>query len=212
MMLKSLLLILTISFAAQANEVPTTLNNLSGCFEVQFQFVEDGDFDKTYRPIYEYIRIKEGEENVYEHIGQYPLYDSNGNPLLGRDGKPRYMVQYHWREHWEQINGNQWKQTVYGPFNDFRYECEGKWLMNQFHCHTDRAAKPRRDMKRPYDYMMRINNLQINPKRWVHSSRNKKMMNDDSLYSVEMGWNTYTRVEDAKCQPAIDSNAQPLKP
>ncbi len=202
-------LVLLTNFAC-ASSVKKTLSQLSGCFEVQYQFVEDGTNDKLYAPIFEYIRLKENEESTYEHIGQYPLYDDNDQPVVDENGQPQYFSQYHWSEVWEQIENDKWKQIVRGPYEDYRYTCEGKWLLNQFHCHTDKAAKPRRDMKRPYEYMIRINNIQVNEKRWVHNERNQKFDKDNNLYSVEMGWNTYKRVELSKCQPAIDSNAQPL--
>ena len=95
---------------------------------------------------------------------------------------------------------------MYGPFNDYRYSCESKWTLNQFHCHTDKAAKPRRDKKRPYDHMVRINNIQVNNKQWVHGQRNKKFLADGTLFSIEMGWNVYKRVDLSVCKPSIDAN------
>lgn len=197
---------------AGEEKVKETLSQIKGCFEVQYQFIEDGDHDKTYAPIYEWIRQKPHDsEIILEHIGQYPLYNEDGTRKVDENGEPLYLAQYHWREHWVPISGAQWKTWTYGPYKDspVRYECEGSWVMGQFHCHTD-ALKPRRHSSRNYDYLARVNNLQVNKNQWVHAQRNKLMLKDGTVVATEMGWNTYKRVEEKLCLPAINSHAEPL--
>ncbi len=100
------------------------------------------------------------------------------------------------------LEGPRWRQKVTGPFGDERYVCEGEWILNQLNCQSPKAAKPRRDLARPYAYLDRGNTLQINAKRWVHSQVNRKIAEDGSLYAVEAGWNLYQRVDEKRCGPA----------
>jgi hypothetical protein len=201
---------------ASAQSVKEVFENLSGCFEVTYQFVESGgETDKTYDPIYEWVRSKEFDLEkgrvVLEHIGQYP----KKNPQKGEDP---FVVQYHWREEWtRKDNGKTWVQSVYGPYlsDNFRYECEGQWKFGQLHCHADEAAKPRRDRKRDdYDYLKRINNIQVNAERWIHGQRNLKFARNNSgedlLVSTELGWNRYERIDEEICRPAQEANPQPF--
>jgi len=170
-------------------EVSNILKQMAGCFEVSFNYVEDGDHDAFYQPVL--------EESVV----------SSENPLvLSRTLIVDGLEQKHWSDEWTQIEGRRWQQKVVGPFGDFRYVCEGTWVMNQWSCEALRSPKPRRDQSRPYTYLDRVNTLQVNAKRWVHSQTNRKLKDDGELYSLELGWNLYQRVDDSRCQRLSRSN------
>lgn len=194
-------------------KVKETLLLLSGCFEVQFQFVEDGLHDKIYSPIFEWIRLKSQSESensqdiILEHIGVYPLNEN----LPVTDLAQEFFVQYHWREHWHPISSSIWKTFVYGPYIDSpkRYECEGVWLKGQFTCKSN-ALKPRRHNERDYDYLRRKHSLQVNAKRWIQSEQNRLMKYDGTVVATELGWVTYNRVDNHFCKEAIEQNPQPF--
>lgn len=190
------------------SEVRGHLNNLSGCFKVQYQFVEDGYFDKTYAPILEWIRKSEdSRETVLEHIGMYPMSEK----LSVEDENQEFYVQYHWREHWRHQGLGKYRTFIYGPYvnSPKRYDCEGYWIKGQFEC-TARAMKPRRHEKRDYDYLMRTNMLQVNNKRWIQSEKNLLMRESGDILASELGWITYNRVDDKFCQKAIDEHPMPF--
>jgi len=164
-------------------EATAVISQMSGCFLVTFNYVEDGEHDAFYDPVYERADIS--VEN--------PLTISR---TLFVAGSP----QKHWSETWVPLDERRWQQEVRGPLGDFRYRCEGVWLKNQWTCTADNSPKPRRDAARPYLYLNRQNTLQINPKRWVHIQVNTKLSENHDLYSTESGWNLYERAPDAHCQ------------
>ena len=54
--------------------------------------------------------------------------------------------------------------------------------------------------------MVRGNRHEITEEGWVHEQDNDKVLREgeDKLIAQEKGWNTYKRVADSECQPAID--------
>ena len=152
------------------------LRQMAGCFRVTFNYVEDGVHDKFYAPVLEKSEI----------IAEDPLTFRRTLVIEGEE-------QLHWTDTWTEGEGGMWHQKVVGPFDDFRYECEGAFVQNQWTCLAPRALKPRRDAERPYEYLNRHNTLQFNSLRWIHVQNNEKIAADGSLYSVEVGWNQYDR-------------------
>ncbi len=178
--------LLGLSTAAGAETAPSFIQNMSGCFSVRFNFVENGDHDAFYQPILE--RADLSQTDAVWHLRRYLILDGS--------------EQIHWREEWrlQDKANNVWEQTVYGPFEDFRYQCRGAVVDDSWRCEAGGAPKPRRDMDQPYEKLDRENTLKINSKRWIHMQRNHKRMADGSLYAVELGWNQYDRTPDASCQ------------
>ena len=166
---------------SETEPVPPIMD-MTGCFRVTFRYVEDGVHDKVYEPVYEKSEI----------ISASPL-------TLQRTLIFDQQTQPHWTESWERLDDGRWQQTVIGPYGDFRYSCAAVFLLNQWTCETSRAAKPRRDQDRSYEYLDRKNTLQINDKRWVNVQTNQKRLADGSLHSVEVGWNSYDRVDASNC-------------
>ncbi len=178
--------LLGLSAGAGAQTAPNFIQNMSGCFSVRFNFVENGDHDAFYQAVLE--RADLSETDAVWHLRRYLVLDGN--------------EQIHWREEWrlQDKAHNVWEQTVYGPFEDFRYQCRGAVVDDSWRCEAKGAPKPRRDMDQPYEKLDRENTLKINSKRWIHMQRNHKRMADGSLYAVELGWNQYDRTHDASCQ------------
>jgi hypothetical protein len=177
--------LLGLSTWAGAETAPSFIQNMSGCFSVRFNFVENGDHDAFYQPVLE--RADLSQADAVWHLRRYLVIEGS--------------EQIHWREEWrlQDKTNNVWEQTVYGPFEDFRYQCSGTLVDDSWRCEALGAPKPRRDQDQPYDKLDRENTLKINPKRWIHMQKNNKRMADGSLYAVELGWNQYDRTEDASC-------------
>ncbi len=173
--------------AAPVVASPTTIEQMVGCFEVVYRYIEDGEHDRTYAPVL--------EEAVL--ASKNPLEIQRN--LLIFDGKS-WVSQQHWHERWSEPQPGVWQQEVTGPFGDFRYQCEGTWHKGQWQCQAQQAAKPRRDKDRPYEYLNRVNILQVNMQRWSHTQLNTKITTDGIVYATETGFNTYERLPAERCQ------------
>lgn len=180
--------LLSLSGWAGAQDIPAFFQNMGGCFSVRFNFVENGDHDAFFAPVLEKAVLSQ-EEGVI-HLRRFLVIEGT--------------EQTHWREEWrlQDADKNVWEQTVYGPFEDFRYKCSGAIVDNSWRCEAPGSAKPRRDQDQPYEKLDRENTLKTNPKRWIHMQNNSKRMADGSLFAVELGWNQYDRKDDASCQVA----------
>lgn len=174
--------------AVQAAPLPAFLANMAGCFAVSYNFVEDGQTDEFFDPIM--------EKATFEEDGE--LFHIRRSLLVGG------MVQPHWREEWRLLDAaaNTWQQTVYGPFEDFRYQCSGELVQDSWRCEALASPKPRRDKDEPYAKLDRENTLKFNGARWIHAQKNIKRMADGSIYSVELGWNRYERQPAEACEVA----------
>ena len=182
-----------------------------------YEFIEDGTYDKTYKFIYEWIREKQDNEKIIlEHIGQYPIRDQKNRGIETSMGTAIFstirLSTTGERNGLRKASQEFGAQNVFGPYatDNFRYTCKGMWIGGQIRCEETDAAIPRRDRKRGYARMSRINTLQTNPKRWVHAQMNTKYDKNDQILSRELGWNRYIRVEDSVCDLAAKSNAQPF--
>jgi hypothetical protein len=180
-------LIATLPAAADEKAIPAPIQDLSGCFSVSYRYVEDGVHDKWLgQGATEWIALKRREGGYsLQHVG---IHLSE--------------VVKHWREEWVAAD-SEWQQRVYGPFGAFRYECRGRFQLNQLRCLSPEAPKPLRDRKRTdYDKLDRENILQITPKGWVHSQVNLKKTKDGRVVSSEIGWNEYRRIDEKACEEA----------
>lgn len=131
----------------------------------------------------------------------------------------------HWHEIWTYREDNDaWMQAVWSHSPDdedreLRYRCAAPWTYNRWQCHAGKAPKPFRDSGAPfgfnrtdYDYLDRENILLVTENGWIHNEHNKKVketsgpngMTDTKTVAYELGWITYTRVADNRCQVAIE--------
>lgn len=176
------------AFAADPGP-PGPLANLAGCFKVSYRFVEDGAHDTTIvGEYYEYVNVKYSISGfLFQHYGQ------QGTEVIK-----------HWSEIWTpQVDGSI-KQVVMSPYGQTRYQCDGKFVFNQFLCSVKNAPKPIRDSERKdYKTLDRDIILQITSKGWVQSQNDLKKDANGVAVSNEVGWNQYDRVDDNVCAPSV---------
>ncbi len=176
------------------------IQQLAGCFEVTWRFVEDGShdiFSEDYgltNPQKEWVSLRHTGEDSFEL--QHVLF-------VG----PRPMP--HWYEVWmRQSDTPNWTQEVWGgtpgPDSEVRYGCTAPWVDNSWECHAGRAAKPLRDDERDYDWLDRRNIILVTPNGFVQNEHNRKMRASGDVVSSELGWITYTRLAEEQCAPATE--------
>lgn len=200
--------------AAVQEDVLEQLRRMSGCFEVEYRFVEDGAHDvfspgwQLDAPVLEWVgfeRAGDGEV-VLPHVAITP----------GGRAVP------HWYELWRrEPSGDGWTQEVWSHSPDhedrkLRYRCTAPWSRNTWSCRAGRAPKPFRDDGAPfgfdrkdYEWLDRDNTLLVTPAGWVQYELNRKMTAEGELAAYELGWIVYRRVDEAKCAPAIEAGSSP---
>ncbi|MEX0360807.1 MAG: DUF6607 family protein, partial [Allomuricauda sp.] len=112
----------------------------------------------------------------------------------------------------EQVKG-QWTQKVYQVDDSPRYSGSATWIhvdgKHYWENKTD-SPLPRREYSKRSDYnvMKRGNRQEITSYGWVHEQDNDKIIRKegeaDVLLAQEKGMNIYKKVEDSKCQLAVD--------
>lgn len=216
----SVALILALTPGLAAGSTPIGLDQihqLAGCFEVRYRFVEDGTQDifseryKLTKPTKERIGLERTGEDTF--VLQHALF-AGSRPIP------------HWYEVWRWHADTQaWTQEVRsggrGPDSELRYRCTAPWAGNRWECHAGKAEKPLRDEgapfgfdRRDYDWLDRKNLIQVTPNGWVQNEDNRKMSSSGELVSYELGWITYTRIDEARCEAApeqfpIEAPSQP---
>jgi len=201
--------------------------DMCGCYEVSFNFAE------TFSPKADYTFHDNYQSGALELVVQVPTNDGTLSLqhilIVGND-----RIVKHWRQDWQyqatdmytyhkgltwqpasltksQAKGK-WVQRVYQVDDSPRYGGAGTWI------HTDGrhywestvdAPLPRREYTKRSDYnmMRRRNRHEITAEGWLHEQDNDKVIrtdNGDELLASEKGWNTYTRVDDNRCQLALD--------
>lgn len=164
------------------------LRQMTGCFDVSYRYLEDGDHAATVLAQRERIvLVSEGEIGV--KLQHYFL--QNGEFVK------------HWREEWMPLGGGAYRQSIFGPDGSLRYACEARFSHSQWRCVTPSAPKPRRDEARgDYQWLDRDATLQITPEGFAVSERNEKRDNAGNLVSNETGWNEYTKLSEDLCPDA----------
>lgn len=182
------------------------ISRMSGCFEVTYRFVEDGEHDAL-SPEYGL------EDPVVEWIG-FERRDG-GRLVLTHAALRQGRAVAHFHEEWRYGGGDGewrhevWDRTADDPERQLRYACESAWRMNRWECAAGRAGKPFRDSGAPfgfdrddYDWLDRTNTLLVTPRGWVHAERNRKMTEGGEVVAHELGWITYERIEEDACGEA----------
>ena len=209
-----------------------TILKMCGCYKVTFNYTETFVFstDPSYNSspdmkesIYELVDLTEESENklVLQHILQTSS-DSNA------------FVVKHWRQDWQYedinifsydlnnkwVNKNlkkndvdgKWSQKVFQIDDMPRYSGIGSWvyLDDQIYWQsTCDAPLARRETKIRSDYnvLNRGNRVEITNYGWLHEQDNKKIFRtnfSDEIIAMEKGYNTYEKVDEEKCQMAIN--------
>ncbi len=219
-----LLSITSVAFSQKGKDI-AALNQLCGCFEVDFKYAETFSPNKDYKFHDRYtagalelalpIEISK-DKFVIQHL------------LIVNDT----MVIKHWREDWFYENKDlllfegdskwtkvkadnketkgTWTQKVYGTTDEPRYEGLATWThadgTSQWHNIAD-SPLPRREYSKRKDYniMNRGNTIVINETGYTHEQDNDKIKreeNERTLIASEKGYNIYTKTDASKCKAA----------
>ncbi len=222
-------LFLSFSSYAQKAEDAKAIKAMCGCYEVKFNFAETFQYPKdtaNYKPsgvkhetAFEWVYLLEdepkkislqhllilGEEMIIKHWRQDWLYENTS------------AYEYNGFNDWkfkalsdESVKG-QWTQKVFEVDDKLRYEGSATWLHvdgRTFWESTTNAPLPRREYTQRDDYNItkRRNVHEIVKDGWVHSQDNDKIIRDkkgrDYVLAQEKGYNTYTKIDDSKCEYA----------
>ena len=202
------------------------IKSMCGCYDIDFNFAEtfapdkDYEFHDNYRSgglEYAFVVEETDDKVVIQHL------------LVVGDT----MIIKHWRQDWLYEHGDlytydknnswqytelsdkevagQWTQKVYQVDDSPRYEGTATWVHvdgRHYWESTADAPLPRREFSKRSDYnvMNRRNRHEITEYGWLHEQDNQKIIRgegSDELLAYEKGWNTYTKVEDAKCAVAV---------
>ena len=209
------------------------IKDMCGCFEVTFNFAETFNYskDSLYKPsktktdkALEWAQLVEEDKNkisiqhllqvgnpakphIVKHWRQDWLYQNtdfymfNGDNSWLYQSKPKSEVK------------KQWTQKVYQVDDSPRYEGSATWVHvdgKSFWENTTTAPLPRREYTKRSDYnvTLRGNRHEITEYGWLHDQDNAKIIRqegkEDIILAKEKGYNTYVKVEDSRCQGAIN--------
>ncbi|MEM9389021.1 MAG: DUF6607 family protein [Bacteroidota bacterium] len=202
------------------------IKSMCGCYDVSFSFAEtfapdkDYEFHKNYYSgALEYAMLVEdskdkvviqhllviGDSMIIKHWRQDWIYENTDFHMFHKDNTWKYVSMPA-----DKVKG-QWTQKVYQVDDSPRYEGTATWVHvdgRSFWESTTDAPLPRREYSKRSDYnvMVRGNRQEITDYGWVHDQDNSKVLREgeDKEIAREKGWNTYKKVDESKCQPAID--------
>jgi len=200
--------------------------DMCGCFDITFKFAETFGSDKEYEYHDNYysgglewafpvVQTKDkiviqhllviGDTMIIKHWRQDWTYENQHFYVYDKENSWKYKQLSS-----DQVKG-QWTQKVFQVDDSPRYEGSGSWVHldgRHYWESTADAPLPRREFSKRKDYnvMVRRNRHEITEYGWLHEQDNQKVnrTNGDELLAWEKGWNTYTKVEDSKCQTAVD--------
>jgi len=220
------LAVLAIGGAQAQQNGKKNIDNLCGCFEVEFKYAETFSPDPKYK-YHDREEISAGLEYVM------PIINSDKkivmqHLLVVTDS----MIIKHWREDWsyenpvqykytgnktwvkeilkpEQVKGR-WTQSVWEVSDEPRYQGSSDWVMLDGKLtwqNTTDAPLPRREysVRSDYNILKRTNRISFTKDGYLHEQDNKKIIREDGtdkLLVEEKGYNTYKRVEESKCAAA----------
>ena len=203
------------------------IRNMTGCYEVSFEFAET--FPRTKGYVLQKPYSSKGLEWIVE------IESPNTNEIRLQHilivGPERALK--HWRQSWtyeprqiwhflgdrkwtkdilslEEVK-NQWSQTVTQVDDSPRYSCLNSWSHSNkpsfWECQSWNPL-PRREFSKRSDYnvLVRRNRHEITPYGWIHEQDNEKaIVSNETINSIlveEKGKNIYQKVDSVKCQVA----------
>ena len=205
-----------------------SIKDMCGCYKVTFNYTE------TFSPEIDYEKKLDYTSGAYEWaeaIEESPKKISIQHLLVLNDTMVIKHWRQDWLyenrnifdddkdNQWEfstlpkeQVRG-QWTQKVYQVDDSPRYSGSATWVhvdgKDYWENRTD-SPLPRREHSKRSDYnvLSRGNRQEITKEGWVHEQDNDKIIRKDGKADVllvqEKGYNTYVRVDDAKCKAARD--------
>lgn len=225
----SIALFVSVSTFSQKTEDQKAIKAMCGCYEVKFNFAETFNYSKD-TANYKASKVKHStalewvqlvEEKPTKISMQHLLVVEKG--MIVKHWRQDWLFEntkfydYNGFENWKfitkpknEIKG-QWTQKVYEVDDKPRYEGSATWVHidgRDFWANTTNAPLPRREYTERNDYNItrRTNVIEIVKNGWIHNQDNDKIVRDeqgnDYLLAQEKGYNTYTKVEDSKCDLA----------
>lgn len=179
------------------SEARASLERLSGCFSVRYQFVETGGGkDFLVEDNIEYMDVREQGAGYF--VRNFLIVDEQSSFL-------------HWTQTWQPLGDGIWSMRVEDGQGQLRYESQGMWRFNQWEGEIALAQKPNRDiMRTDYELLERRNIIQFTPGQWIQSEVNLKLSENGTPVASEVGWIVYKLAANADaCAPAM-SMARPV--
>lgn len=227
--LRIIILLISISTFAQKTEDEKAIKSMCGCYEIKFNFAETFQYPKdtaNYKPSKvkhetalewaELIEDKPGKKSI-QHLliaGKDMVVKHWRQDWLFENTK---IYDYNGFEEWkfktlnkQDVKG-QWTQSVFEVDDKPRYSGSATWVYvdgRKTWENTTNAPLPRREYTKRSDYniTVRTNEVEIVKDGWYHNQDNDKIIRDqkgnDYLLAQEKGFNSYTKVDDAKCEVA----------
>lgn len=209
------------------------IKKMCGCYEVTFNFAETFNYsqDSLYKPSktkidkgLEWAQLVEDTDNkisiqhllqvgspeqpyIVKHWRQDWLFQNKDFYMFDGDNKWNFETKTE-----DEVDG-QWTQKVYQVDDSPRYEGSATWVHvdgKSFWENTTTAPLPRREYTKRSDYnvTLRGNRHEITEYGWLHDQDNAKIIRqegkEDIILAKEKGYNTYVKVEDSRCQGAIN--------
>ena len=207
--------------------------SMEGCYRVGFNFAETFNYskDSTYQPskvkrekAIEWIKAVEDNDKrimlqhiligdspketlIIKHWRQDWLYENTDFYMYDMDNRWKFV-----KKSPEEVKG-QWTQKVFQVDDSPRYEGSATWVYvdgKTFWENTTDAPLPRRERSKRNDYnvtLRRNKNEVIEDYGWIHHQYNDKIIRKrgerDFVLAEEKGYNTYQKVDDADCRPAM---------
>lgn len=209
------------------------IKSMCGCYDITFNFAETFSYsnDSLYKPSsnkiaygLEWAQLVTDEDDKIsiQHILQV---GDPENPYIVKHWRQDWLFQntalymYDGDNTWnfemkseDDVNG-QWTQKVFQVDDSPRYEGSSTWVHVDGKSYWENrtpAPLPRREYTKRSDYnvTLRGNRHEITNSGWVHDQDNSKIIRkpgeEDVIVADEKGYNVYTKVEDSRCQGAID--------
>ena len=210
-----------------------SIKKMCGCFEVEFKFSETFNYssDSLYVPspnkiagALEYAQLVEEDDDriVIQHL---LLVGDESSPYIIKHWRQDWLFEnqdfynYEGDNRWDFIKKKEedvvgtWTQKVYQVDDSPRYEGNGSWVYVDGKTYWEsetNAPLPRREYTQRSDYNItyRRNKHMIVEEGWVHDQDNDKIIRekrkDSFILAEEKGINTYRRVDDKRCEGAIN--------
>ena len=224
-----IIVFLSVSTYAQKTEDEKAIKAMCGCYEIKFNFAETFQYPKD-TANYKASKVKhetalEWAELIEDEPGkksiQHLLIVGKGS--IVKHWRQDWLFEntkfydYNGFEDWKFIQKNknsvkgQWTQNVFEVDDKPRYTGSSTWIHidgRNFWENTTNAPLPRREYTQRSDYNItkRTNVHEIVNNGWIHNQDNDKIIRDekgnDYILAQEKGYNTYTKVDDSKCEVA----------
>lgn len=207
------------------------IKSMCGCHEVTFNFAETFEYsnDSTYQPSQtkvdkgiEWVTLLEDSDNkiVLQHLlvvgpAEKPMVLKHWRQDWQYENTELYTYDHDNKWHYTNLPKNQvkgqWTQKVFQVDDSPRYEGSATWVHvdgRSYWENTADAPLPRREYTKRADYnvTVRTNRQEITKDGWIHDQDNDKVIRQegkaDILLAKEKGYNTYIKIDDAKCRSA----------